>query len=165
MSSKTYSLQTSDPTPYPLISTGEYAFYPSILRVDKLVNSDWVKLYLGKRDGTHVLGCTKILSMLKLATLNALQIQSSRNSWRACKARGWDSPSSTLTRMRMVSFVQTSSSVLFWYYPEHNLIVFWKANTGIILGNCWAQTLRRGHRQAPYLMHSVPWRADLVFWS
>ena len=48
--------------PSPLISTGA-SFAMSLLHVVDNVpsaRSDWVKLYLGTKNGTHVLGCMRM---------------------------------------------------------------------------------------------------------
>lgn len=37
--------------------------------------------------------------------------------------------------------------------------------TAFSLGTCWPQTLRSRHREAPYTMHPVPWRANLLLRS
>lgn len=60
MSSRMSSNPRSLQTPFLLIVTGELALRSQILKagVTHSCGSDWVKLYLGKKNGTHVLGCT-----------------------------------------------------------------------------------------------------------
>ena len=57
--------RTWDQTAYPSISTGEALKFTDTSRTDRSVQSDWVHLYLGKRDGTHVLTYNQFTQLMK----------------------------------------------------------------------------------------------------
>lgn len=58
-SSRTPLKLTSNRMLYPLILTGECCVVTLPAFAD-FVYSDWVKLYLGTKNGTHVLGCMRL---------------------------------------------------------------------------------------------------------